>query len=166
LGHVVLALILGEGDDRNALLGREALQTLHEVLGHGIHQRRGGKAVSAVEAEKLSHPLLGLQAGHVDIEVHAVDALQLKGDVIFEDLGDGAWYSHSGLRWWTRAITWPIDRIAVNTSRTFGFALGSAGGAHRPIVEDCEAVHTNEASNTAHPTWPHQRPMSEHVSWV
>jgi hypothetical protein len=32
-----------------------------------------------------------LQAGLIDVEVHAVDAFDLKSDVFVEDIGDSPW---------------------------------------------------------------------------
>jgi hypothetical protein len=32
-----------------------------------------------------------LQSGLIDVEVHAVDAFDLEGHVLVEDIGDGPW---------------------------------------------------------------------------
>jgi hypothetical protein len=47
--------------------------------------------MSAMEAPKISDPAVGLEPGHVDVEIHAVDTFDLQSDMIFEDSGDGAW---------------------------------------------------------------------------
>jgi hypothetical protein len=44
-----------------------------------------------VEAEEGGDAAFGLQAGLVDVEVHPVDAFDLEGSVIVEDVGDGPW---------------------------------------------------------------------------
>lgn len=47
--------------------------------------------MTAVVPEEADHTALRLQLGHVGVEVHAVDALDLQGDVLVEDLGDRPW---------------------------------------------------------------------------
>ena len=54
---------------------------------HRGHQRGRGKRVPAVVAEEADHAALILQAGHVQVEGHPVDALDLQGDMLGEDLG-------------------------------------------------------------------------------
>jgi hypothetical protein len=44
-----------------------------------------------VEAEEGRDTTVRLQAGLVDVEVHAVDAFDLESDVLAEDIGDGPW---------------------------------------------------------------------------
>jgi hypothetical protein len=44
-----------------------------------------------VKTEERRDAALGLKARLVDVEVHAVDAFDLKGDVVVEDIGDGPW---------------------------------------------------------------------------
>jgi hypothetical protein len=101
LGEVILALVLLEGDERNTVRLGEILKPADEILGHRIHQGGGGEAVAAMEAPEVGDGLVGLEPGDVEVEVHPVDALEFEGDVFVEDLGDGAWYGHGGLRWWT-----------------------------------------------------------------
>ena len=57
--------------------------------------------MAAVEAPEMGDALLGLQPGDIEVEVQAIDALELEGDVILEDLSDGSWYGHGGFRGWT-----------------------------------------------------------------
>lgn len=42
--------------------------------------------MTAVSAEEADNAARELQLGLVHVEVHAVDALDLEGDVVFEDL--------------------------------------------------------------------------------
>jgi hypothetical protein len=51
-----------------------------------------------VEAEERGDTSVGLEPGLIDVEIHAVDAFDLEGDVLAEDIGDGPWYSHRWLR--------------------------------------------------------------------
>ncbi len=44
-----------------------------------------------MEAEESSHTPIRLQAGLIDVEIHAVDAFDLEGHVMPEDIGDGPW---------------------------------------------------------------------------
>ncbi len=90
-GDVVLALPLGEGDQRDLLLLHEVHDGRDEVRAHGRHESRGGEYLTAVEAEERRDAAIGLQAGLIDVEVHAVDAFDLQSHMILEDLGDGAW---------------------------------------------------------------------------
>ena len=91
LGDVVLALPLGEGDQGDLFLLDEAIDRGDEGLAHGVHEGRGGEGLSAMEAEESGHAAVGLQPGLVDVEVHAVDAFDLEGHVLLEDIGDGTW---------------------------------------------------------------------------
>jgi hypothetical protein len=47
--------------------------------------------MAAMESEEAGYTPLALQLGHVTIEVHAVDALDLQSDVVGEDFGDATW---------------------------------------------------------------------------
>jgi hypothetical protein len=93
VGDVILALILFEGDEGDGVLLGEGLQAADEVFGHGVHEGGGGEAVAAMIAPEVGDPLVGLEPRDVEVEVHPVDALDLEGDVILEDIGDGSWYS-------------------------------------------------------------------------
>ena len=96
-GHVILALPLLERHDRHLLLLGELVHAGEEGLGDGIHQNAGGELVAEMEPEEGSHPGGPLQCGHVNVEVHTVDALHFQGDVLAENLGDTAWwYAHFG----------------------------------------------------------------------
>ena len=43
-------------------------------------------------------PLVVLQPGLIDVEVHPVDAFDFESHVEIEDFGDGTWYAHAWLR--------------------------------------------------------------------
>jgi hypothetical protein len=90
LGDVILALPLGEGDQRDLLLKDEAVDRGDEGLVDGVHEGRGGEGLAAMATEEGGHTAVGLEPGLVDVEIHAVDAFDLKGHVFAEDIGDGA----------------------------------------------------------------------------
>src|SRR5262245_49538455 len=98
LGDVVLALALGEGDQRDLLPLDEALDRGDERLADRVHESRGGETFTTVDAEEGGNAAVGLQARLVDVEVHAVDGFDLEGHVLAEDIGDGTWSSHRWLR--------------------------------------------------------------------
>src|SRR4051794_14567410 len=56
---------------------------------HRRHEGRGSDGLTAMEAEGGSDTAIGLQPGLSDVEVHAVDAFDLKSHLILEDLGGG-----------------------------------------------------------------------------
>jgi len=91
IGDVVLALPLGERDQGDLFLRDEVLDGGDEGRAHRRHERRGSEGLTAVEAEEGGDTAIGLQAGLVDVEVHAVDAFDFQRHVILEDLGDGPW---------------------------------------------------------------------------
>src|SRR3712207_181825 len=74
-GEIILALPLGEGDERDALLLGKALNGGHERPADRLHQGCGGDRLAPVLPEEADHAQLPLQLGHVDIEVQPVDAL-------------------------------------------------------------------------------------------
>src|SRR5262249_3145378 len=98
LGDIVLALALGEGDQRDLLARDEPLDRGDEGLADRLHEDRGRKRLPAVEAEERGDATVRLKARLVHVEVHAVDALDLEGDVAAQDIGDGPWYGHRWLR--------------------------------------------------------------------
>ena len=87
---VVLALPLGEREQRDAVPLDEPLDGGDEGLADRVHQRGRREWVSAVVAQEPDDALLALQVGHVHVEVHAVDAFDFQGDVLAQDSGDGA----------------------------------------------------------------------------
>jgi hypothetical protein len=44
-----------------------------------------------VVAKEVHDPGLALELRDVDVAVHPVDALQLSGDVLGDDVGNGSW---------------------------------------------------------------------------
>ena len=67
--------------------------------------------MSAVMAQEADDAPLALQLGDVDVEVHAVDALDFQGNVVAQDFRDGLWYTHGGF--WSQGAERPTDRYAV-----------------------------------------------------
>ncbi len=72
--------------------------------------------MTAVTAEKLRDSALTLEPRHVDIEVHPVDALQLKGQMVIQYLGDALWYAHFRLRYDSD----PSGSIAASAAKFIG----------------------------------------------
>jgi hypothetical protein len=89
--HALFALVAGEGDERDTLGRHEPMDGRDEALADRVHERRGRKRLPAVVAEEADDPAFALELRDVDVAVHAVDALHLPGDVLADDLGDGAW---------------------------------------------------------------------------
>jgi hypothetical protein len=75
--HRVLALPLLERDQRHLMLGHERLDRRDKGLADRGHEDRRRKRLPAMLAEEHRHPAVVLQRGHVDVEVHPVDALDL-----------------------------------------------------------------------------------------
>jgi hypothetical protein len=71
-----------EGEEGDALSGREGLDGRYERLADWLHQRRGGERVAPVVAEEADHPALRREPGDVHIQVHAVDALHFQRHVL------------------------------------------------------------------------------------
>ena len=90
MGDVVFALPWGKVHQRYTLVLDELVDGGDELLGHRVHQRRGDKRVAPVPFEEPDHTELVLQLGLVEVQVHAVDALDLKRHVLGEDLGSAA----------------------------------------------------------------------------
>jgi hypothetical protein len=90
LGDVVLALAGPEVDQVNAGLGEEAVNGGDEGLRDWVHQGRRHEREAPVDLEEANHPQLVLEARLIDVQEHAVDALNLKGHVVAEDIGHAA----------------------------------------------------------------------------
>ena len=90
MGDVVFALPRGKVHQRHALLLDELVDRGHKRLGDGVHQHRGDNRVAPVTLEEPDHAELVLQLGLVEVEVHPVDALDLKRHVLGEDLAGAA----------------------------------------------------------------------------
>jgi hypothetical protein len=98
MGDVVLALTPGEVDHRHARVATEPVDRGDKPLSDRVHQRRRGERRSPVPTEEPDRPVHMLQPGLVDVEIHPVDALDLQGDVVIEDISDAAGYRHHKLR--------------------------------------------------------------------
>jgi hypothetical protein len=82
----------------------EGVDGLNAGVADGGEQGGGGGAVSAVVAEEADHAEFTLELRPIDVEVHAVDALDLQSNVVADDFGYSAYYSHGWLRS-SRSIT-------------------------------------------------------------
>jgi hypothetical protein len=69
-----------------------------------------------------------LQPRLVDVEVHLIDALHLKGHVPRQDIGDAASYRHHRLRSWVRPIRAPIATGGLMPGTTL--RVSPAAGAY------------------------------------
>ena len=77
LRTVVFALPSLKPDQVDPLLPDEALDGRHEVARPGCQQRRRWHLVAADIAQVMGHARRSLQQRHIDVQIHAVDALQL-----------------------------------------------------------------------------------------
>ena len=93
-GPVVLALAAPERHDVDAVAFGVVLDRLDEALGQRRRQDRRGHRAAVELAEEVRHAGPGLQQGHVDVEVHAVDALEGQRRMPRQDLGDATCYLH------------------------------------------------------------------------
>ena len=57
----------------------------------GAISAEDAKRLAAMRAEEPGHAALGLEPRDVHVEVHPVDALDLQGHVVAQDLRHGAW---------------------------------------------------------------------------
>ena len=73
------------------LLDDKALNVGHERIGLRGHPCGRSKALTQVAAQVPHDPTDALQLRHVDVEVHAVDALTLQHDVVAQDFADAVW---------------------------------------------------------------------------
>jgi len=101
--HLILALPLGEGEQRDTLPAGEPLQDGDEGARDGVHQRRGGERGPPLRPEEVRHPGRTLQARHVHVEVHAINALDFQSHMLPQDRRDGGGlcYAHGNLWLWT-----------------------------------------------------------------
>ena len=119
-GDLVLALPLVKVIRRDLLLVGKAVDVGMNALLMGSMSAERGEGVTAMKTEEGGDTSpLRLQLGLVDIEVHAVNAFDLEGDVPAQDFGDGAWYAHGWLRS-SRVLCGPIEpraRTSLGTSQ-------------------------------------------------
>ena len=98
-GDIVLALLLGEGDQRDVVLARRTLRwPAMKALLMGSMRAEEAKVWPRWKRKNEATPRVGLQSRLVDVEVHAVDAFDFQGHVLADDFGNGAWYTHGWLR--------------------------------------------------------------------
>ena len=50
-----------------------------------------GEGLPPVLPKEVHHPAFRLQPGDVEVEVHPIDALQLPGDMVGDDVRNGPW---------------------------------------------------------------------------
>jgi len=85
--HVVLALALDEVHPRDLPLAGVAVHRGREAVGD-LGQRRGrGDRQPQLAMDVPDQPGRVLQPGHVHVQEHPVDALDLEGDVLGHDFG-------------------------------------------------------------------------------
>src|SRR3982751_1210537 len=131
-GHdIIFPLSLAELHNRNLLLYGKSLHACHEAPGHGIHQRRRGKGMTAMAPEELHDSGFALQRRHVHIEVHPVDALQFERHVLVQDFGYALWYAHFRLRYDSGSSGPTATSVAISLART-AFSSSPSTGAISP----------------------------------
>ena len=126
LGDLILALALGKGDDLNALALGKVVNRLDEGMAHRPHQRGRGHLGTAVLLEERRHPGTGLQSGLVEVQIQAVDPLDIQRDFLFEQLTDGLSYHdcRPRLTFWLCAT--PPPCAATNGSIAFRRSTGAS----------------------------------------
>ncbi len=90
VGDVVLALALPEVHAVDTGVVDKAVHRTHEVLRHRVHQRRGHERLAPMIAEEVGDAVGEHELGHVQVQVHAVDALQFPHDVVGENVSGTA----------------------------------------------------------------------------
>jgi hypothetical protein len=84
--NVVFALSLGEVDQRHSLIAGETAKTLDERPADRLQQRRRRKPVTPMLAQARHHATDELQLRHVHVQEHPVDALDLQGHVVGQNV--------------------------------------------------------------------------------
>jgi hypothetical protein len=97
-GNIVFALFFREGNDWDLVLFDEGVHLTQEGVGHDPQQRGGSNRLTAMESEETGGLFFRWQLWLVDVEVHAIDALDFQDHVPVKDLGNAAWYTHDWLR--------------------------------------------------------------------
>jgi hypothetical protein len=75
---------------RNVQLLDELFGSGDERFAHRIHERGRCHRLAAMQPEKTDHARHVLQLRLENVQVHAIDALDLQGHVIAHDIGDAA----------------------------------------------------------------------------
>ena len=96
LRDIVLPLTPLEGHEVDPFRDDKALDGVDELLRHRRHHHRRRDARPQLRLHEPDEPSARLQRGHVRIQIHPVDGLQLEGHVIREDLGDAFGYHDGG----------------------------------------------------------------------
>ena len=96
----------------------EGINLIQEGVGHHAHERRGSDRLATLEPEKASSLFLRLQFGLVDVEVHAIDALDFQHYVIAQDVGNAPRYTHR----WLRSTPILRDHYRFERSNNWGCA--------------------------------------------
>jgi hypothetical protein len=89
LGHVVLALPRDELDQVQAALVDEPVDRRHERPRDRGHHRPRRERQPPMTLEEPDHAQLPLQLGHVQVQVHPIDRLDLQRDVARQDISSG-----------------------------------------------------------------------------
>jgi hypothetical protein len=116
--HVVLALALGEVDPRNAVVAGEAAYRGAERIGDARQRRGRGYRQSQLPMDVADQPRRVLQLWNINVQIHAVDAVDLEPHMFGQDIADRSRYGHHGLRSFGRPVR--------PTNRTRGSYTGSA----------------------------------------
>jgi hypothetical protein len=88
---VVLSLSFLEPDHGQLVDLRERFDCGDERCADRVHERRRRELHATVEAEERDDTDLALKLRDVNVEVHAVDALDFERDMLVENLRDGPW---------------------------------------------------------------------------
>ena len=88
--QVVLTLTRRKAHQVDTLVSDETVDVGYEPFRDGVHQRRGHEREAPAGLEEADHAKLVLEPGLVEVEVHTVDAFDLEGHVLAENLGDAA----------------------------------------------------------------------------
>jgi len=86
VGDLVLALPVGEGEQRHTLRLSEAFQGFDEGGRERFHQRGRGKGRAMMFPEEADHAQHALQLGDIDVEVETVDTFHFQADALPENM--------------------------------------------------------------------------------
>ena len=98
LRDIIFALSLLERNEINGFVVDELLDVANERLAHRHDGGRGRKALAPVHSKISDHSPHGLQVWHVYVEVHPIDRLKLKHNMVTQYIRHRSCYAHSGLR--------------------------------------------------------------------
>lgn len=98
LRDIIFALSLLERNEINGFVVGELLDVANKRLAHRHDGGRGRKALAPVHSKISDHSPHGLQVWHVYVEVHPIDRLKLKHNMVTQYIRHRSCYAHSGLR--------------------------------------------------------------------